>query len=118
MEGTVFLVGGPTQVDRARQLVERTAGASAMNACDLAVVEAAALIGHADVFVGPDSGPMNLAAAVGTPAFALFGATPALNYSRFIHPILPDDGRAPTPDGMQRISPRHVLERIEPYLSA
>jgi heptosyltransferase-2 len=116
--GTVFLVGGPEQLDRARQLTERTAGAPATNACDLAVIEAAALIHHADVFVGPDSGPMNLAAAVGTPAFGMFGATPTLNYSRFIHAILPDDGRAPAADGMQRISPRRVLERIEPYLSA
>jgi len=58
---------------------------------------------------------MNLAAAGGTPAFALFGATPVLRYSRFIHPIEPEDGRQ-TLDGMTRILPSQVLTRIEPYL--
>ena len=59
---------------------------------------------------------MNLAAAGGTPAFALFGSTPVLDYSRFIHAIEPDDGRGQSPDGMRRISPDAVLRRIEPYL--
>lgn len=117
-EGTVLLIGGKEQGQRAGQLIERTAGAAAANACNLAVVEAAALLRHADLFVGPDSGPMNLAAAVGTPAFGLFGATTVLSYSRFIHAVVPDDGAAGAPDGMQRISPRRVLERIEPCLSA
>jgi heptosyltransferase-2 len=116
--GTVFLIGGPAQTARASRLIEQTTGASAVNACELTVVEAAALLHDADFFVGPDSGPMNLAAAVGTQAFGLFCATPVLDYSRFIHPVLPDDGRAPTPDGMRRTSPCHVLAQIEPYLSA
>jgi heptosyltransferase-2 len=116
-QGSVFLIGGPVQGLRANRLIEQTTGAAAVNACDLTVVEAAALLHDADLFVGPDSGPMNLAAAVGTPAFGLFGATTVLDYSQFIHPILPQDGRAPIPDGMRRISPRHVLAQIEPYVS-
>ena len=61
---------------------------------------------------------MNLAAAVGTPAFGLFGSTPVLRHSKFIRAILPDDGRGPAPDGMRRISPTNVMQRIAPYLSA
>jgi heptosyltransferase-2 len=118
IEGTVFLIGGPGQVQRASNLIGQTAGALAKNACGLTVVEAAALLRHADLFVGPDSGPMNLAVAVGTRAFGLFGATRVLSYSQFIHPVLPDDGRGPAPDGMQRLSPFRVLERIEPCLCA
>jgi heptosyltransferase-2 len=116
--GTVFLIGGPAQAARAGRLIEQTTGASAINACDLTVVESASLLHDADLFVGPDSGPVNLAAAVATRAFGLFGATRVLDYSQFIHPVLPDDGRAPTPDGMRRISPRQVLVQIEPYVSA
>jgi hypothetical protein len=41
------------------------------------------------VIDGTDSGPMNLAAAVATPAFALFGVQPVLSYSKFIHPLTP-----------------------------
>jgi heptosyltransferase-2 len=115
--GTVFLIGGPHYAARAERLAE-SAGAPMVNACDLTVMEATALLQKADLFVGSDSGPMNLAAAVGTPAFGLFGRTRVLTYSRFIHAIQPDDGRAPMPNGMQRISADAVLARIEPYLCA
>jgi lipopolysaccharide heptosyltransferase II len=89
-----------------------------VNACDLTIMEAAALTQRSDLFVGCDSGPMNLAAAVGTPAFGLFGPTPVLTYSRFIHAIQPEDGGAPTRDAVERILPATVLARIEPYLCA
>jgi heptosyltransferase II len=115
--GTVFLIGGPDYAARAERLLQ-TAGAPTVNACDLTIMEAAALLQRSDLFVGSDSGPMNLAAAVGTPAFGLFGPTPVLTYSRFIHAIQPDDGGAPSPDGVQRILPATVLARIEPYLCA
>jgi heptosyltransferase-2 len=113
--GTIFLIGGSTQIARAQNLIAGTAGASAVNACDLNLVEAAALLHHADLFIGTDSGPMNLAAATATNAFALFGATPVLTYSKFIHPIVPDGG--PAPCGMQRILPTQVLEHVHTYLS-
>ncbi len=112
--GTVFLVGGPANAARAEQLVASTATA-AINACNLSLIEAAALLRLADLFVGPSSGPLNLAAAGGTQAFGMFGSTPVLTYSKFIHAIVPDDG--PSPGGMARIAPSNVLERIAPYLS-
>ena len=115
--GTVFLIGGPDFAARAEHLVQ-SAPAPTVNACDLTIMEAAGLLAKADLFVGSDSGPMNLAAAVGTPAFGLFGPTPVLTYSRFIHAIQADDGGAPSPGGVQRIMPGAVLARIEPYLCA
>jgi heptosyltransferase II len=115
--GTAFLIGGPDCAARAERLVQ-SAGAATVNACDLTIMEAAGLLQQADLFVGADSGPMNLAAAVGTPAFGLFGPTPVLTYSRFIHAILPDNGGAPMPDRVERISAGAVLARIEPYLCA
>jgi heptosyltransferase-2 len=117
-EGTVFLIGGPDNALRAQGLIDRSTGAAAVNACDLSIVESAALLRHANLFVGTDSGPMNLAVAAGIPAFALFGSTPVLTYSKFIHAVQPDDGRGPSPDGMARISPAQVMLRIEPYLAA
>src|SRR5450631_1666001 len=71
-----------------------------------------------DLFVGSDSGPLNLATAVGTPAFGLFGPNRVLTYSKFIHPVLPDDGHTEAPDRLQHISAAAVLARIEPYLCA
>ena len=58
---------------------------------------------------------MNLAAAGMTPAFGLFGSTPVLSYSKFIHAIEPEGGKSA--DGMQRIKPTQVMQRIEPYLA-
>jgi len=114
--GTVFLIGGAANAARSARLIAASAGAKAVDACDLTIVEAAALLRQGDLFVGTDSGPMNLAAAVSTPAFGLFGSTPVLDYSKFIHAILPDDGGRPAPDGMRRISPKHVMEALAPHL--
>jgi ADP-heptose:LPS heptosyltransferase len=78
-------------------------------------MEAVALLHHAGLFVGTNSGPLNLAAATATMAFGLFGNTPVLKYSQFIHPIVPQGG--PAPGGMRRISPNTVLEHVAPFLS-
>jgi heptosyltransferase II len=113
--GTVFLVGGPANQARAEKFVSASGSSRIVNACDLRLIEAAALLRLADLFVGPSSGPLNLAAAGGTDAFGLFGSTPVLTYSKFIRAIVPKGG--PSPGGMARIAPAQVLERIAPYLS-
>jgi heptosyltransferase-2 len=113
--GSVFLIGGPANGARAEKFVLASGSRQIVNACDLSLIEAAALLRLADLFVGPSSGPLNLAAAGGTQAFGLFGSTPVLTYSKFIHAIVPEGG--PRPGGMARIVPKDVLERIAPYLS-
>jgi heptosyltransferase-2 len=113
--GTVFLVGGPANNGRAEKLVSAFGSGQIVNACGLRLIEAAALLRLADLFIGPSSGPLNLAAAGGTEAFGLFGSTPVLTYSKFIRAIVPEGG--PSPGGMARIAPAQVLERIAPYLS-
>ncbi|HEY2526840.1 MAG TPA: glycosyltransferase family 9 protein [Xanthobacteraceae bacterium] len=114
-DGAIFVVGGAENFPRARKLIACTAAGAAVNACDLNLVEAAGLLRHADLLVGANSGPMNIAAAVETDAFALFGTTPVLTYSKFIHAITPEHG--PGPGGMERISPAQVLERVAPFLT-
>ena len=113
-DGTVFLIGGRSNSARADALIARSAGKAPVNACDLSILDVAALLRLADLFIGPDSGPMNLAAAGQTPAFGLFGSTPVLNYSRFIHAIEPPGGQAA--DGMHRITPALVMARIASHL--
>jgi heptosyltransferase II len=113
--GSFFFIGGPDYTTPAQNLIAQTNLNLAVNACNLSLIEAIALLHHADLFIGTDSAPMNLAAAVGTPAFALFGVNPVLSYSKFIHPLTPSGG--PAPGGMQRISPSYVFEQVQPYLS-
>src|SRR5262249_55270656 len=114
--GTVFLIGGQANAVHADELIAGSAGTPAINACDLPLADASALLPLANLFDAPDSVPMNLAAAGETPAFGLFGSTPVLRYSKFIHAIEPEGGLAP--DGMARIAPEQVLARIEPYLAS
>jgi len=113
--GTIFLVGGAMNSARAQNFIDESTGAAAVNACDLSLIEAAALLRLADLFVGPSSGPMNLAAAGGTEAFGLFGSTPVLTYSKYIHAIEPPGGQSA--DGMARITPKQAIEAIAPDLT-
>jgi heptosyltransferase-2 len=111
---SVFVIGGPAKAARAQRLLEESAS-SAINACDLPVIQSAALLKRADLFAGTDSGPLNLAAAVGTPAYGLFSWTPTLTYSRFIHAVHASDNAAPAP--MAAISPKRLLAAIMPRLA-
>jgi heptosyltransferase II len=113
--GTVFLIGGSANSARAENFIAQSKSRQSINACALSLTEAAALLRLADLFVGPSSGPLNLAAAGATEAFGLFGSTPVLTYSKFIHAVVPHGG--PSPGGMQRILPAQVLDQIAPYLS-
>ncbi|HEV2627369.1 MAG TPA: glycosyltransferase family 9 protein [Pseudolabrys sp.] len=107
---TVFMIGGPTWRARAKRIIDDSA-VDAVNACDLPILQSAALCQRADLFVGADSGALNLAAAVGTKAYGLFGLTPALDYSRYIHVIRAgDDPVAQT--SMREIAPRRVISLI------
>jgi heptosyltransferase II len=113
--GTVFMIGGSMNSARAQSFIAQSSGAPVVNACDLRLTDAAALLRLADLFVGPSSAPMNLAVAGGTDAFGLFGSTPVLKYSKRIQAIVPPGGSSP--DGMKRISPAQALEQIAPYLT-
>lgn len=70
----------------------------------------AALLEEAAVFIGNDSGLMNLRAAVGRPATGLFGASGPLLHSRLIRAVIPPGGpRA----GMDAITVDQVLRVVE-----
>ena len=75
------------------------------------MAEIAALLNGAAFYVGNDTGVMNMAVAVGTRAYALFGATPPLDYSAQIVPVLSPSG-GPL-DGVARLSLDAVLAVIE-----
>lgn len=79
--GTIVLTGGPLD----RPLVDRVAGGlehvplvKVVNAVTLP--ELTALLEALDLFVTGDTGPMHLAAAVGTPVVALFGPSDPKRY--------------------------------------
>jgi heptosyltransferase-2 len=113
--GTVFFVGGPAWRTRAERLIAQSGLRTLVDACDLPVMASAALLKRADLYAGPDSGPLNLAAAVGTEAIGLFGMTPPLRYTRFIS-VLRADERAMAP--LERLAPERLHALLAPRLDA
>jgi heptosyltransferase-2 len=112
--GSVIIAGGGLWRGRADRLIGDS-GVNAVNACDLPIIDSAALMARADLFAGADSGALNLAAAVGTEAYGLFGLTPALQYSRHIHVVrATEDPSRWTPMG--EITPQRLLLVLQPIL--
>ncbi len=71
----------PVEVAQAERIRERAGGRAVSLAGRLSLKELAAVIAPARLFVGVDSAPMHVSAAVGTPTVALFGPTGAFNWA-------------------------------------
>jgi heptosyltransferase-1 len=77
----VVLVGTEKDVPRAQEIQGKTPKSVLSLAGELNLVELRGLIGRAALFVGPDSGPMHIAATTSTPIVAFFGPTLPANFS-------------------------------------
>lgn len=86
--GTRFWLGGfgdAAAVDA--QIGAADAAPGQVNVCDVKLDVGSALMARADLMIGNNSGPLNLAAAVGTPALGIFGPWPVLKHSRFMNAL-------------------------------
>jgi heptosyltransferase-2 len=115
---SLVLVGGHAEAGLAADITTRLGEQARVVrlAIGWELSELAALFAGSAFYVGNDTGVMNLAAAVGTTSYGLFGATPLLHHSRHIVPITPPGGIDPgcinVEYGMLRITPRAVLAAI------
>lgn len=107
---SVLLLGSRADAALAAALRDGASRPGVHTVCDLAIDEAAALLAEVAHFVGPDSGLLNLALAMGRPAIGLFGATAVLRDNPRLTSILPPGG--PGPDGMAAIKPELVLAAL------
>ncbi|NJD61928.1 MAG: putative lipopolysaccharide heptosyltransferase III [Deltaproteobacteria bacterium] len=71
----------PEEAEMAARILKMSGTAGVLLAGSLSLKELGALIAAARLFVGVDSAPMHIAAAVGTPTVALFGPTGAYNWA-------------------------------------
>ncbi len=125
--GTV-LIGGPREVVFASQV---SAALGETKATDLSgktsVRDLIGIFSRARLGIGPDSGPMHIAAAVGTPVISLWGATSPIRSAPWgsedfvlrgpasCSPCYTRDCRIQRAC-MQRITPEHVLEKARDIL--
>jgi len=73
---TVVTWAGRAELEMAQAIVIRSAGHARL-APKTSLTELAALARRARVFIGSDTGPLHIAAAVGTPCIGLYGPMPA-----------------------------------------
>ena len=108
---TLFLLGGPGEADSASWIVDRlrAAGGGAESAIGLPLEQTVALTACCQLYLGNDTGLLNIAATTGVEAVGLFGGSPPLGYSRRIHPVLPLEGQT----GMAAITLPQVLAAFQ-----
>jgi len=109
----VVLVGGPAEQGMAAAIIASMGAQSGQVRLALGwhLGEVAALLADAAFYVGNDTAALNMAAAVGTCSYGLFGATAPLRHSPLIVPIMPPGGLDRT-HGMAGITPDAVLQAI------
>lgn len=77
---SVVLVGGPAEAESAARIAARFDDPPwLIQSIDRPILEAAVIVARCDACIGNDTGMLNIAAAVGTPALGLFGGSVPLN---------------------------------------
>jgi ADP-heptose:LPS heptosyltransferase len=117
---TIVLTGGPadrTMVDQVKAVLPPARVLDVAGSLDL--LELAALLEQLDVLVTGDTGPMHLAAAVGTPVVAIFGPSDPVRYA----PAGPADrvvraGLPCSPCNRIRMPPAHCVGHIPECLTS
>ena len=114
---TVFLVGGVVDLDMTMSIKQyaNVEDKSIVSFLGQPLNEVAALLSVMDMFVGNDTGVMNIAAATGTLSFGLFGHSISMRLAetvRNIHAITPKELIKDDNEGMKYISAAQVLEEM------
>ena len=124
----VVLVGGPGDVPFVQAVLAAGAGEVVNAVGQTSLRDVVAIMERAAVAIGPDTGPMHIAAAVGAPVVALFGATSPRRSGPWGWDDLVVRGDAPCapcylprcPIGqlcMETITPEMVMARVERALA-
>ncbi|MRR18218.1 MAG: glycosyltransferase family 9 protein [Deltaproteobacteria bacterium] len=70
---SIVLLGGPEDQQLLDEIETKMGFAAALKSCSLSLLDMAAVFSECDLFIGNDSGPGHIAAAVGCPTLSLFG---------------------------------------------
>ena len=106
---TVLLACAEMEGELAGRIAAACGDASVHQAVGWSLGEVAGTLAQADMFVGNDSGLLNLRAALGRSALGLFGASGPLRHSTKLHAVIPPLGPR---TGMAGITVAKVMEAI------
>ncbi|ADJ27552.1 glycosyl transferase family 9 [Nitrosococcus watsonii C-113] len=108
--GSILVIGGTAEQAMGQRISAQVGqwGIPMGEALNLPLEETAALLAMCTLYVGNDTGVLNMAAAVETPAWGLFGASPPLHHSRYIHCLVPPPGGI----GMEAMTPAYVVAEL------
>jgi heptosyltransferase I len=123
--GSLVVWAGDEERGWAEQIVTGSAGHATL-APPTSLGELAAIVRRAAIFVGSDTGPLHVAAAVGTPCVGLFGPMPSerngpygpqhITVQKMRLTGRGRDRRAAGPESMEAISVEHVTEACDQVL--
>ena len=82
---SVILLGGYREEHLLDEIESKMGFTATLKSCNLSLLEMAAIFSECRLFIGNDSGPGHIAAAVGCPTLSLFGP----NYPRICRPYIP-----------------------------
>ncbi len=106
---TIYLMGGPGDEPRCAD-IDRMMGGGAVNlAGKTSLVEMGSYLDAMDLLIANDSGPVHMAAAVGTPSLVLFGPTCPIRTGPYgdAHRVVQSDPLECRPCFMSDCPPRH-----------
>lgn len=109
----VLLTWGPGQLASAESVVRQSRRQPVLAPEIPDLKHYAALINRADLYVGGDTGPMHIAAIMGTPVVAIFGGTDPLKHAPYTTPseVLQDTTPGlPVEERLRRVTPEAVYE--------
>lgn len=113
--GSVFLLGGRSEADMAATLVEQAPSNIHVRPWIQRPLQSVIpLLADSQVFLGNDTGMLNLAAACGVPSVGLFGHPVSAWVARSspcIHPVYPDAGLSES--GVRSISIEAVMHAVD-----
>ena len=134
-DATLMFTGATEDRAQIARVIAAVGSARVVDASGADLIDAAAMLEHADAIVTGDTGPMHLAHAVGTPVVAVFGPSDPVRYApRGVHdrivridlPCAPCNRiRLPparccgvTPDCLAGVSVDHVIAAVAAVLDA
>jgi ADP-heptose:LPS heptosyltransferase len=111
----VLLTWGPGQEGVVSEVVEKMRRKPLVAPETPTLKDYAAMVRHADVYVGGDTGPMHIAASVGTPVVAIFGGTDPARHRPWRTPsTVLYQGPTPAPARVSLAEAEGYLRQVSP----